>query len=180
MRVDLLYGEGTLGVEVDSAWQADVLEKPSMPVLEDASGAVSAALAEPVGAAPLHELAQGAGSACILICDVTRPVPNGVILPQLIRTLLDAGMAADAITVLVATGLHRPNEGEELRRVVGDDWVLDTVGVVNHFARDDEAHVHVGTTSRGNLVRLDRRFVEADLRIATGLVEPHFMAGYSG
>jgi nickel-dependent lactate racemase len=83
--------------------------------------------------------------------------------------------------VLVATGLHRPNEGEELEELVGSSWVMETVRVANHFARDDAAHVDLGATpTRGTPVRLDRRFVEADLRIATGLVEPHFMAGYSG
>lgn len=92
-----------------------------------------------------------------------------------------AGMPSDGITVLVATGLHRPNEGEELRQLIGDDWVQNTVRVDNHFARDDAAHVHLGYTStRSTPVLLDRRFVDADLRIATGLVEPHFMAGYSG
>ena len=64
--------------------------------------------------------------------------------------------------------------------MIGDDWVLDTVRVENHFARNDEDHIQVGITSRGTVVKLDRRFVEADIRIATGLVEPHFMAGYSG
>jgi nickel-dependent lactate racemase len=82
---------------------------------------------------------------------------------------------------LVATGLHRPNEGEELAEIVGSRWVLETVPVANHFARDDATHVDLGTTRlHGVPVRLDRRFVEADLKIATGLVEPHFMAGYSG
>ena len=86
-----------------------------------------------------------------------------------------------SITVLVATGLHRPNEGEELAEVVGDRWVLENVRVENHFARDDDAHVDLGATPvRRTPVRIDRRFVEADLRIVTGLVEPHFMAGYSG
>jgi lactate racemase len=83
--------------------------------------------------------------------------------------------------VLIATGLHRPNEGEELARVVGDPWVLDKVRVVNHFARNDADHVDFGRTKgRGVPVKLDRRFIEAEIRIATGLVEPHFMAGYSG
>jgi len=80
----------------------------------------------------------------------------------------------------VATGLHRPNEGEELAAVIGDDWVLDNIHVANHDARDADAHVDLGRTTRNTPVKLDRRFVEADLRIATGLVEPHFMAGYSG
>ena len=89
-------------------------------------------------------------------------------------------MAADSITVLVATGLHRPNEGDELRELVGDPWVLETVKVANHFARNDDDHAYVGTTSAGNVIRLDKRLLDADLKIATGLVEPHFMAGYSG
>ena len=134
-----------------------------------------------MGAPPLAELARGKSSACILICDITRPVPNGVFLPILIRELMDAGLAAERITVLVATGLHRPNEGAELAELVGDPWVLDTVPVVNHFARNDADHVDLGATpTRATPVKLDRRLVEADLKIATGLVEPHFMAGFSG
>jgi nickel-dependent lactate racemase len=107
-------------------------------------------------------------------------VPNGLILPVVVRQLLQAGLAAQRIRILVATGLHRPNEGEELRELIGDDWVLRNIEVVNHFARNDADHVEVGTTSNGTQVKLDRRFVQADIRIATGLVEPHFMAGYSG
>ena len=83
--------------------------------------------------------------------------------------------------MLVATGLHRPNEGPELAEVIGDPWVMDTVVVANHVARDADSHVDLGVTpTRGTPVSIDRRFVEADVRIATGLVEPHFMAGYSG
>jgi nickel-dependent lactate racemase len=108
-------------------------------------------------------------------------VPNRLFLRPLITAMMAAGIPASAITVLVATGLHRPNEGAELEALVGDPWVLATVRVENHFARDDAAHVDLGRTrGRGVPVKLDRRFVEADVRIATGLVEPHFMAGYSG
>lgn len=139
------------------------------------------ALAAPVGVPPLAELARGRRSACVLICDITRPVPNRLFLGPLLRTLLDAGVPRAGITVLVATGLHRPNEGAELRELVGDPWVLDTVTVANHDARADRDHVLLGRTpARGTVVRLDRRLVEAELRIATGLVEPHFMAGWSG
>lgn len=180
MHIDLRYGKGTHRLELDPAWQVTVIRKPDMPLLADAAGAVRAALAAPVGAPPLAEEARGAKSACILICDITRPVPNGLFLPLLVRTLLDAGVPATGITILVATGLHRPNEGDELAELVGDPWVMQTVRVRNHFARNDADHVDLGPTSRGTPVKLDRRFVEADVRIATGLVEPHFMAGYSG
>ena len=180
MHIDLRYGRGTYRLELDPGWDVTVIRKPEMPLLADPVGAVRAALAAPVGARPLAEAARGANSACILVCDITRPVPNGLFLPLLVRTLMDAGIPADGITVLVATGLHRPNEGDELAELVGDPWVMQTVRVLNHFARNDADHVDLGATSRGTPVKLDRRFVEADVRIATGLVEPHFMAGYSG
>jgi nickel-dependent lactate racemase len=173
-------GRSGLRVKLDPAWQVEVIRKPTMPVLPDPVATLEAALAAPVGAPPLAQLAAGAKSACIVICDVTRPVPNGLILPVLVRQLLAAGLPAEGITVLIATGLHRPNEGAEQAAVVGDEWVMKTVRVVNHFARRDDEHVTLGTTTRGTPVRLDRRLIEADLRIVVGLVEPHFMAGYSG
>ncbi len=152
-----------------------------MAKIADPAGAVRAALDRPIGAPAFASLCRGRESACILICDITRPVPNHLFLRPMIEDMIAAGMARERITVLVATGLHRPNEGEELAEVVGDPWVLATVRVENHFARDAAAHVDLGATSgRRTPVKLDRRFVEAELRIATGLVEPHFMAGYSG
>lgn len=181
VTIDLLYGRGTLPVSPPPGCVPTVIQKQAMPALPDPAAAVARALATPVDAAPLAELARGRRSACVLICDITRPVPNGLFLRPLIRTLLDAGVPRAGITVLVATGLHRPNKGQELAELVGDPWVLETVTVANHDARADEDHVLLGRTpGRGTVVRLDRRLVEADLKIATGLVEPHFMAGWSG
>lgn len=180
MRVRMNYGRQGLDVDLPDGIDATVIRKPEMPVAADPKGAVARALEQPVGCRPLVQEAKGRKSACILICDITRPVPNGTVLPPLIRALLAAGLSASDITVLVATGLHRPNEGAELEELVGDPWVLKTVKVVNHFARDDAAHTDLGLTPRGTRVRLDKRFVNADLHIVTGLVEPHFMAGYSG
>ena len=180
MRVELNYGKGSLPLELPDELDVTIIRKPAMPLLPDAMSGVDAALKTPVGARLLTEEARGARSACILICDITRPVPNGLLLPPIVRALLGAGMRADQIRVLIATGLHRPNEGAELEELVGDPWVLQTVRVENHFARNDADHVLVGTTRAGTVIRLDRRFVEADLKIVTGLVEPHFMAGYSG
>ena len=181
MHVRLNYGKGGLGIDLPDDLDIQVIGKKPMPVLPDPVAAIERCLAEPIGGPTLAELAGMSASACILICDVTRPVPNGLFLPVVVRQLLDAGLALDDIVILVATGLHRPNEGDELAEVVGDPWVMKTVRVENHFARDDSAHVNMGLTpTRQNRVLLDRRFVEADLRLATGLVEPHFMAGYSG
>jgi nickel-dependent lactate racemase len=181
VTIDLLYGRATLPVSPPPGCEPTVIAKRAMPVLAEPAAAVERALAEPVDSPSLRELARGKRSACILICDITRPVPNGLFLAPLIRTLLDAGVPRAGITVLVATGLHRPNEGPELAELVGDPWVLDTVTVANHDARADADHVLLGRTpARATVVRLDRRLVEAELKIATGLVEPHFMAGWSG
>ena len=129
----------------------------------------------------LAELVRGRSSACILICDITRPVPNHLFLRPMIELMLAAGIPRERITILIATGLHRPNVGDELAEVVGDPWVLENIRVENHFARNDADHADLGVTeTRGTPIKIDRRFVDADLRIATGLVEPHFMAGYSG
>lgn len=180
-QVDLLYGRGVLAVDFPDQAILSVIGKPSFPDVGSATDVLTEALNNPVASASLEVLCTGCQSACILICDITRPVPNQVFLQPMIRTMMEGGISAENITVLIATGLHRPNEGDELAELVGDPWVLDTVSVVNHFALLDEDHIDLGFTSkRKTPVKLDKRFVEADLRIATGLVEPHFMAGYSG
>jgi nickel-dependent lactate racemase len=180
VRITLAYGTRGLNLELPGDWDVTVLAKPPMPLLADPPSAIASALDSPLGCGRVGEEARGCASACILVCDVTRPVPNSLILRPIVERLLGAGLDPRAITILVATGLHRPNEGEELSRLIGDPWVLEKVRVSNHLARQDEQHVLLGTTSLGIPVRLDRRFVEADLRIVVGLVEPHFMAGWSG
>ena len=180
MKIDLLYGRKGLTIDLPDAVRAHVIRKHPMPLLPDPSGAVRQALEKPVGCPSLQELAKGKKNACILICDITRPVPNGLILPPLVESLTRAGIARENILILVATGLHRPNEGEELAEVVGSPEILRSIRIENHFAKDREAHVDLGTTSGGIPIMIDRRFAEADLKIVTGLVEPHFMAGYSG
>ncbi len=178
---ELRYGRGTLPVKIPPAIEVTCIRKPAMPVLSDTSAAIMRALRHAVGSPSLTDIASKAHSAAIAICDITRPVPNHLFLRPIIETLMSAGIRAKNICVIVATGLHRPNLALELDELLGDTWVLRHVKVFNHDARNDVEHVTLGETSaRGTRVRLDRRFVEADVRIATGLVEPHFMAGYSG
>ena len=181
MDITLDYGRDGLQVTLPAEAVPTVIRKPAMDLLANPEAEIGAALDNPVGTEPLETLAARAKSACIVICDITRPVPNHMFLGRIIRRLMAAGIAADAITVLVATGLHRPNLGDELAELVGDPWVLDTVRVINHDARDDAAHARLGRTAKHDCpVALDSILMEADLKIAAGLVEPHFMAGYSG
>src|SRR5690242_6078568 len=119
MRIKLDYGK--TGLEVDLPDQhvvGPLAIRPAAP-LPDPEAAIAAAIANPIGSRPLAEIAKGKKTACILVCDITRPVPNKLILPPLLRTLEEQGIARDNICILVATGLHRPNEGAELEELVG-------------------------------------------------------------
>lgn len=179
--IDLSFGRGHLTVMPPEGSIPTVIRKGALTKLTDGREAIRAAFEAPIASPPLRVLAQGRRSACILICDITRPVPNHLFLRPMIETMAAEGISLSSITVLVATGLHRPNEGAELAELVGDPWVLENVRVENHFARDEAAHVDLGVTAtRGTPIGIDRRFADAELRIATGLVEPHFMAGWSG
>jgi nickel-dependent lactate racemase len=147
--------------------------------LWDPQAAIARALEEPIGTRPLAEIARGRRNACILVCDITRPVPNRLILPPMLRILEQQGMQRKDILILVATGLHRPNEGAELDEILGPDIVAN-YRVENHHGKIKEEHDYLGETPNGVPVYLDRRYIRADLKITTGLIEPHLMAGYSG
>ena len=180
MNVEILFGRSKLTVSLPKQAEVDLIRKPQMPLVNDLALEVNQSLLHPIGCPSLGELAQSANSACVLLCDVTRPVPNALFVNELARTFVDNGISSDRITFLIATGLHRPNVNAELEEVVGSPTIVNNFNVANHFARNDQDHVELGVTTRNTSVKLDRRFVEADLKIATGLVEPHFMAGYSG
>jgi nickel-dependent lactate racemase len=179
MKLKLDYGRTGLDVTLPDANVVGPLSIRPAPPLADPQGAILAAMANPIGSRPLAELARGRKDACIVICDITRPVPNKLILPPMLRTLEEAGIPHDKITILIATGLHRPNEGDELVELVGAD-IAANYRCVNHFGKDRDSHDYLGTTPAGVPVWLDSRYVRADLKISTGLIEPHLMAGYSG
>ena len=179
MRLRLDYGKTGLDVEIPDKNVVGPLElQPTVP-LKKLDEAIQAVLANPTGSAPLAELARGKRSACILICDITRPVPNELLLSHILPTLEEAGIPREDILILIATGLHRPNGGDELVELVGAE-IAANYRVENHHGKILHEHTSLGTSQRGVPVWIDSRYVEADLKIATGLIEPHLMAGYSG
>ncbi len=187
--LELACGRGTVPLllpptAVPTVIRKHVLRHHQQQPLQGEEAAIDAALSTPVGglACSIETVARGATSACILICDITRPVPNRLFLRRIVCRLIGCGVPLERITILIATGLHRPNLGAELAELVGDPWVLENVRVLNNYARRDEDFVHLGMTPPPSNVpvRLNRVFVEADCKICTGLVEPHFMAGFSG
>lgn len=179
MRIQLDYGRTVLEVDLPEERLVGPLAiRPAAP-LPNPEKAIEEAILNPIGTPSLASLAQGRRNACILICDITRPVPNKLILPPLLRILEDQGIPREDILLLIATGLHRPNEGEELVELVGKE-IAANYRIENHHGKVLEEHDYLGTTDRGVPVYLDSRYVQADLKITTGLIEPHLMAGYSG
>jgi nickel-dependent lactate racemase len=179
MRVHLEYGRTGLEVELPDRNVVGCLQYRALEPLADPRAAVRQVLERPTDSPPLAELARGRRSACVAICDVTRPVPNAVLLPPILETLEAAGIPRREILILVATGLHRPNLGDELVEMVGP-YVAANYRIENHHGQAHDEHTYLGQSPRGVPVWIDSRYVEAELKITTGLIEPHFMAGFSG
>ncbi len=179
MRFRLDYGKTGLDVELPDGCVTKRLGYRRVDPLADPAASAIERIASPDAGPPLAELARGRRDACVVICDITRPVPNRVILPPLLRTLEESGIPRERICLLNATGLHRPNEGAELIEMVGEE-IAGAYRIENHHGQQLDEHVHLGKSPRGVPIWIDRRYVEADLKITTGLIEPHLMAGFSG
>ena len=179
MRIHLAYGRAGLDVDIPDRNLAGVLSMRGAPAVADAELEVRRSLEQPLGGKPLRELAAGKRSACIVVCDVTRPVPNTILVPALLEVLTEGGIPRERISILVATGLHRPSSAEELRQMLGED-ILRSYRIVSHRARVREEQQDLGRTSAGVPVFIDREYCRADLKITTGFIEPHLMAGFSG
>lgn len=170
-----------------------VLTMPKNLPLQNPKDAILKALAQPIGAAPLQDIAKEklakakekgiAASACIVVSDNTRPVPykgeNGLIMP-ILNLLLNAGFCAKNIFILIATGTHRPMESAEIAAMLGKEPAEMGVSIINHNGTDEESLVLLGHTKRGSVIKVNKIYMQASLKILTGLVESHFMAGASG
>lgn len=179
LRVTLDYGRKGLDVELRGGRLIGPLEiQPVLP-LEAPESEVARKLEHPTGTAPLRELAKGRKTACILICDITRPVPNPVILRPTLRVLEESGIARENVLILVATGLHRPSTEAERLEMLGPE-IARNYRIEDHYGTRLDEHTYLGTTERGVPAWIDTRYLQADLKITTGLIEPHLMAGYSG
>ncbi len=179
MRVRLEYARTGLDVVLPDARVVRELAYKDAQPLADPHAALAEVLARPTGTPPLAQLARGRKDACIVICDITRPVPNQMILAPLLATLETAGIPRDKITILIATGLHRPNHGDELIELLGAE-IVARYRIANHHGQRIHEHTYLGLSPRGVPIWIDSRYVRADLKITTGLIEPHLMAGFSG
>ena len=176
MHLRLDYGEHGLEVELPDE-RTTVIEPVFKPALPDAHGALIAALRAPIGREPLRALVREGQQIAISVCDITRAQPRRDMLRALMEEM--PAVRDEDVTILIATGTHRVNTPAELEAMLGAD-ALRRYRVVNHDSRDDQSLVYVGRTSTGVPVHLNRLWIDADFRITTGFVEPHFFAGFSG
>ena len=179
MKARFSFGKSGLEVSVPDGFQTQVIMSHTANAVEDEAAAIGFALDHPIGCAPLVEMARGKKTAAISVCDITRPAPNRKTLPPLLERLHAAGIAAEGITILIATGLHRGATEDEVNTIVGPE-IAAAYKVVSHDAKALGEHRFLGETGRGTPVYIDERFMAADLHITLGFIEQHLMLGFSG
>ena len=177
--VQIPFGNQTLEMPLPDS--ADVLRAGTVNRLQDPIGTLERRLAQPIGTPALTQLLQGRSSAAVVVSDNTRPVPyrepHGILAP-LLKVLKNGGISD--IRIIVACGTHRAMEEHELRQMLGQAAFENGVRIINHIATDSDMLRSLGHTQRTADVTVNKHYMEAEIKIATGLVEPHFMAGYSG
>jgi nickel-dependent lactate racemase len=179
MQVHFAFGRHGLDVTLPDGPRYEVIESRSASALPDVAAALDRALDQPIGSKPLSALAAGKKTAAISVCDITRPAPNWLTLPPLLRRLHDGGIPVEGVTILIATGLHREATAAEINAILGPE-IAAKYRVVNHDARELGQHRWLGKTQRGIPVYIDERFMAAELHITLGFIEQHLMLGFSG
>jgi lactate racemase len=177
--ITLQYGNSRAEISIPD--YADVLSANEPDCLTAPAKVIQKSMDEPIGTEPLEKLAQRCKTAAVVVSDNTRPVPyrgdNGI-LPPIINVLRNAGIIN--IKIIIATGTHRPMAEAEIRQMLGDCAFQDGIKIINHVCTDESMLRCIGRTNRTLEVMVNRHYLDAELKIVTGLVEPHFMAGFSG
>jgi nickel-dependent lactate racemase len=173
------FDEGELAFDLPPGWQGTVVQSRTVPPIADVTAAVSAAVAKPTGSPPLRELTRPGDRVCIVFTDITRASPDYLLVPPILSELEAAGIRDTDITLLCGIGLHRPSTPEEKVAKLGQA-VVSRYRVLDNEPQNPDALVDLGTTESGIPLSVNRVAYEADLLVATGIVEPHQYAGYSG
>ncbi|MFP4647479.1 MAG: nickel-dependent lactate racemase [Candidatus Acetothermia bacterium] len=185
MEIEIPYGRDRLELKFSETDRVHVGETPETISREDPEKAVLEALDEPIGSEPLKEIvknkkeAQREISVAIIIDDRTRACPDDLLVPVLVERLTEASIKPENIKIIVATGLHEPPDEEEAKGLAGGKYLADGIEYVGHDAVNSDLE-SIGKVSQGYEVEVNKYVAEADLKIATGFIEPHFFAGFSG
>ncbi|QHA91178.1 nickel-dependent lactate racemase [Bacillus sp. N1-1] len=175
MKTTLLYGKDNLSIQLPD--NSFVVEPTNMAGLQDTNREITDALRNPIGTPPLKEMVKSSDTVAIAISDITRPTPNHILVPLLIEELNHVPL--ENFVIINGTGTHRDQTRDEFIQMLGE-WVVDNIRIVNNQCHEKETLVNVGESSFGCDVYLNKDYVEADFKIVTGFIEPHFFAGFSG
>jgi len=173
------YGKTHIQFDLLPEMKGKVIHSHGLPALANALTAIDTTLSNPINSAPLRELAHKGDTVCIVFTDITRACPDYLLVPPILRELHAAGIRKHDITLLCATGLHRPSTYEEKVAKLGAK-VVEEYHIVDNEPQNPDHLVNLGETENGTPVSVNKIAYESDLLIATGLVEPHQYAGYSG
>ena len=171
-------GKKTIDLKIPDSVSVEWVESKKITVVSDVRRAVEEALDHPIGTPRLRDLVKPGQNVALVVTDITRKLPEEIILPYLLKELEAGGIRKKDMTAVVATGTHRPNTPEELREKFGK--VVDEIAFINHDPWDTEGLVHLGLSKGGIPLVFNRKVVQADFRISTGVIETHLFAGYSG
>lgn len=180
MKID--YGKKGLELSLDPSWNVTILRPKEQEGLVDPITKIREAIKNPLESKSLYEIIKvkkDLSRICVVVSDSTRPVPSHIILEALIRELNEYGIQDSQISVLIATGLHRPSREEELERILGSD-LKNRLKTFDHVATDKLSLKYLGNTRDNVPIYINKHYCESDLKILTGYVEPHFFFGFSG
>lgn len=175
MDVSLLYGKGEINIQVPE--DTRVIEPVDVEGKEDQKQAVLDAMRAPTGTPPLKEMVKATDTVAIVISDITRPTPDHIFIPAIVEEL--SHVPHEQFVVINGTGTHRDQTHEEFEQMLGT-WAANNIRVVNNHCHEKSELSYVGESRFGCDVYLNKDYVEADFRITTGFIEPHFFAGFSG
>jgi nickel-dependent lactate racemase len=176
-KIRLAYGKSNLNIRLPEKLKIEVVEPQYRAGLTDQKGAIAVALRKPIASPPLSALVKAGHRVGIVFSDITRATPYNLILPAILDQL--KAVADKQIILFNATGTHRYNTREELCRILGEDTVK-RFKIIQNDAADAGSHTLLGATERGNRVSILKSFMECNIHILTGFIEPHFFAGFSG
>ena len=176
MKVSLNYGYDSMALDIPGENYMGTLNPKDTREIEDPINEVRRALANPIGSKKLKELVSPQDKAVILVSDVSRPCPSYSLLPPILNELNEVGLSNDQITIVFGLGVHRKQTEEEKKKLVGEE-VYNQVKCIDH---DIDNCVKIGTTKRGNEISIFKEVLKADFIIATGNLEFHYFAGFSG
>jgi len=176
MNIKFPYGETELDVDVPDENLVDVLEMRITEKVENFDESIKKSLYKPIGCSSIENLVDDKGEIVLIVDDNTRACPDDILAPVIIDVLVEAGVKSENIKILVAYGLHSPLDEKRLKKLLGDQLV-NNYHVINHNSDDT---VLIGESSKGVPIDVNKEVLDADFRISTGFIEPHFFAGFSG